>query len=100
MSSHGSATVTMDDVPEREKPQNGVAGLKHWRYDVMAGLQVAMMGIPLSLGIDAISIGAGGMGGGAHSLQEWYDATGREAGLKRALLTVLGISGVAEEKTR
>ena len=56
--------------------------------------------IPLSLGIDAISIGAGGMGGGAHSLQEWYDATGRETGLKRALLTVLGISGVAEEKTR
>jgi len=56
--------------------------------------------IPLSLGIDAISIGAGGSGGGAHSLQEWYDSAGREAGLKRALLTVLGVSGVAEEKTR
>jgi len=56
--------------------------------------------IPLSMGIDAISIGAGGMGGGAHSLQEWYDATGRETGLKRALLTVLGISGIAEEKGR
>ncbi len=56
--------------------------------------------IPLSLGIDAISIGAGGMGGGAHSLQEWYDATDREVGLKRALLTVLGISGDAEEKAR
>jgi tripeptide aminopeptidase len=56
--------------------------------------------IPLSLGINAISIGAGGIGGGAHSLQEWYDATGREAGLKRVLLTVLGISGVAEEKAR
>lgn len=56
--------------------------------------------IPLSLGIDAISIGAGGSGGGAHSLQEWYDPAGREVGLKRALLTVLGISGVAEEKAR
>ena len=56
--------------------------------------------IPLSLGIEAISIGAGGNGGGAHSLQEWYDAAGREAGLKRALLTVLGVSGVAEEKVR
>lgn len=56
--------------------------------------------IPLSQGIDGISIGAGGLGGGAHSLQEWYDATGREAGLRRALLTVLGISGVAEEKAR
>ena len=56
--------------------------------------------IPLSMGIDAIAIGAGGSGGGAHSLQEWYDSAGREAGLKRALLTVLGISGIAEEKSR
>jgi tripeptide aminopeptidase len=56
--------------------------------------------IPLSLGIEAISIGAGGSGGGAHSLQEWYDAAGREMGLKRALLTILGIAGVAEEKSR
>jgi acetylornithine deacetylase/succinyl-diaminopimelate desuccinylase-like protein len=56
--------------------------------------------IPLSLGIDAISIGAGGSGGGAHSLQEWYDSAGREMGLKRALLTILGVSGVAEEKSR
>jgi tripeptide aminopeptidase len=56
--------------------------------------------IPLSLGIEAISIGAGGSGGGAHSLQEWYDSAGRELGLKRALLTLLGISGVVEEKSR
>jgi len=51
--------------------------------------------IPLSLGIDAIAIGAGGTGGGSHSLQEWYEPAGREFGLKRALLTVLGVSGVA-----
>ena len=57
MSSHGSATLAIDDIPATEKPQNGVAGLKHWRYDLMAGLQVAMMGIPLSLGI-AIASGA------------------------------------------
>src|SRR5438094_10420914 len=57
MSSHGSQALTIEDVPEIEKPQNGVAGLKHWRYDLMAGLQVAMMGIPLSLGI-AIASGA------------------------------------------
>ena len=52
--------------------------------------------IPMSLGIDALAIGAGGNGGGAHSLQEWYEAAGREIGLKRALLTLLGVSGVAE----
>ena len=54
--------------------------------------------IPLSQGIDAIAIGAGGSGGAAHSLDEWYDPTGRESGLKRALLTIVGISGIAEEK--
>jgi len=56
--------------------------------------------IPLSLGIDAIAIGAGGAGGNAHSLQEWYDPIGREAGLQRALLTILGVSGIGEEKSR
>lgn len=56
MSSHGAATLEID-IPAIEKPQNGVAGLKHWRYDMMAGLQVAMMGIPLSLGI-AVASGA------------------------------------------
>lgn len=56
--------------------------------------------IPLSLGIDAIAIGAGGNGGRAHSLQEWYEPKGREAGLKRILLTLLGVSGVVPEKSR
>jgi tripeptide aminopeptidase len=56
--------------------------------------------VPLSHGIEAISIGAGGTGGGAHSLKEWYEPVGRELGLKRALLTLIGVSGVAEEKAR
>lgn len=56
--------------------------------------------IPLSLGIEAVSIGAGGNGGGAHSLQEWYESDGREVGLKRVLLTLIGATGMAEEKSR
>jgi hypothetical protein len=50
--------------------------------------------IPLSLGIPAISMGAGGRAGGAHTLGEWYDPAGREIGLQRLLLTVLGIAGI------
>jgi hypothetical protein len=42
--------------------------------------------IPLSLGIQAVSIGAGGEGGGAHTPAEWYHPRGREIGLKRILL--------------
>ena len=50
--------------------------------------------IPLSLGMEAISIGAGGQGGGAHTLHEWYDPAGRDLALKRILLTVLALSGM------
>ncbi|OZA24213.1 MAG: sulfate transporter, partial [Hydrogenophilales bacterium 17-61-9] len=39
------------------KPQNGLAGLRHWRYDLGAGLQVALVSLPLSLGI-AVASGA------------------------------------------
>jgi di/tripeptidase len=45
--------------------------------------------IPLSIGLPAISIGAGGQGGGAHTPQEWFHPEGREFGLKRILLTLL-----------
>jgi acetylornithine deacetylase/succinyl-diaminopimelate desuccinylase-like protein len=45
--------------------------------------------IPLSLGIPAIAVGAGGAGGGAHTSQEWFRPEGRDLGLKRILLTLL-----------
>jgi tripeptide aminopeptidase len=44
--------------------------------------------IPLSLGIPAVSIGAGGQGGGAHTMKEWYNPEGRDLGLKRVFLTL------------
>ncbi len=52
--------------------------------------------IPLSLFREAIAIGGGGSGGGAHTLQEWYDCHGRDLGLRRILLTMLTLSGVGE----
>ncbi len=39
------------------RPQNGIPGLKHWRYDLLAGLQVTLLALPLALGI-AIASGA------------------------------------------
>jgi tripeptide aminopeptidase len=45
--------------------------------------------IPLSLGVAAVSIGAGGDGGGIHTRNEWYDATHREQALKRILLLLM-----------
>lgn len=49
--------------------------------------------IPISLGREAIAIGAGGNGGGAHTLQEWFDPAGRALGLTRILLIALAMAG-------
>jgi acetylornithine deacetylase/succinyl-diaminopimelate desuccinylase-like protein len=54
--------------------------------------------IPLSLGIPALSMGAGGEGGGAHTLAEWYSARDRETGLKRVLLLTLAMVEWAAEQ--
>ncbi|MFO0952913.1 MAG: SulP family inorganic anion transporter [Isosphaeraceae bacterium] len=42
---------------DAEKPRNGLAGLKFWRYDVTAGLMVSLTSLPFSLGI-AVASGA------------------------------------------
>jgi acetylornithine deacetylase/succinyl-diaminopimelate desuccinylase-like protein len=52
--------------------------------------------IPLSLGLQALAIGAGGTGARAHTLQEWFIPHGRTVALKRILLTVLTLAGLAE----
>lgn len=43
--------------------------------------------IPLSMGLPAVSLGAGGSGGGAHTPSEWFHPRGRDLGLKRIFLT-------------
>ena len=44
--------------------------------------------IPLSLDIPAVSIGAGGTGGKAHTPSEWFLPEGRDLALKRIVLTL------------
>jgi acetylornithine deacetylase/succinyl-diaminopimelate desuccinylase-like protein len=51
---------------------------------------------PISLGIPALTLGAGGSSGNSHTKDEWYDPNGRDLGLKRALLVVLGMVGIAK----
>ena len=56
--------------------------------------------LPISLGIPAVTFGAGGSSGNSHTLDEWYDPRGREAGLRRALLVALGTVGLVNGTPR
>jgi acetylornithine deacetylase/succinyl-diaminopimelate desuccinylase-like protein len=50
--------------------------------------------LPISLGVPAVTLGAGGTSANSHTPDEWYDPRGREVALKRALLVILGTVGL------
>jgi acetylornithine deacetylase/succinyl-diaminopimelate desuccinylase-like protein len=68
----------------------------HLRIRSFARLASTDANVPLSLGKEATTIGAGGDGGSAHTLREWFDCANRDLGLKRILLTLLTLTGVNE----
>jgi len=68
----------------------------HLRIKSIPRLASTDANIPLSLGKEAITIGSGGDGGGAHTLREWFECTNRDLGLKRILLALLALTGVHE----
>jgi tripeptide aminopeptidase len=70
---------------------------RHLNLRTEPGLGSTDANIPLSLGIPAIAIGTGGLSGGIHTLQEWYDPTGRNAALRRILLTLIDTANLAAQ---
>jgi acetylornithine deacetylase/succinyl-diaminopimelate desuccinylase-like protein len=54
--------------------------------------------IPIFLGIPSLSMGAGGDGGGAHTVSEWYSDKDREIGLRRILLLTLAMTEWAADQ--
>ena len=48
--------------------------------------------VPMNLKIPAITIGGGGTGAGAHSLNETFDAAGSWRGTQRALLLAIALA--------
>src|SRR3954464_7859458 len=85
-----------------EKPQNGLAGLKHWRHDLLAGLVVSMVSVPFSLGI-AVASGAPPVSGLISAIiaglvlpflgGSYVTISGPAAGLAPGLLAAMTILG-------
>jgi acetylornithine deacetylase/succinyl-diaminopimelate desuccinylase-like protein len=51
--------------------------------------------LPMSLGIPAITVGAGGEAGGAHTAEEWYKNTNGPDGIARAALILMLLERLA-----
>ncbi len=78
--------------PAAKLPENAAILLYARAVDAHLGIRAHLecsstdANVPLHLGIPALSIGAGGSGGGAHTPAEWFLPEGRDLGLKRILL--------------
>ncbi len=88
---------TIGDRPAAELPQDSPLLDALRAVDRHLGLRTDLRlgstdaNIPLSLGVPAVSLGAGGDGGGAHTRAEWYSGVNRELGLRRVLLLTLAM---------
>ena len=96
------AIENIGDRPAAELPRDARilqlvrAADKHLRIESFPRLASTDANVPLALQIEATTIGAGGDGGGAHTLREWFDCSNRDLGLKRILLVLLALTGVNE----
>lgn len=91
-----------------EKPSNGLAGLKHWKHDIVAGLLVSLISLPFSLGI-AVASGAPPIAGLMSAIiaglvlpflgGSYVTISGPAAGLAPALLAAMLLLGKGDLAT-
>ena len=91
-------------VPPRDVPQNGIAGLAHIRHDIISGIVVSLVSLPLSSGI-AIASGAPPIYGLISAIiaglifpfigGAYLTISGPAAGLAPALLAIMASLGGA-----
>jgi di/tripeptidase len=97
-------TVNFEKIGERpsgELPDDlplvlrAIAATEYFKAQPFLSRGSTNSNIPISLGVPAITIGRGGKGGGAHSLDEWWlNENGADA-IKLALLIVVAEAGLA-----
>ena len=92
----------MGDRPAGETPQGSpvcafaAAAVAAEGYKPSFEFSSTDANVPMSLGIPALKIGAGGRGGRAHSLDEWLDVEPQETlrGMRTSLAAILAIAGM------
>jgi acetylornithine deacetylase/succinyl-diaminopimelate desuccinylase-like protein len=85
------AGTTPEDAP---LVQAAIAATRAVHARPLVGASSTDANVASSLGIPAITLGAGGEGGGIHTTDEWFSNRGGVLGIERALLTALSIAGV------
>lgn len=78
--------------------QRAIAATRYLKQEPALRVGSTNSNIPFSKGVPAITIGAGGNGGGAHALHEWWMADESHLALQRTLLILLSEAGLVAGK--
>jgi acetylornithine deacetylase/succinyl-diaminopimelate desuccinylase-like protein len=90
----------MGERPSGETPvsshlvQAAVESTRYFGIDAHLDIGSTNANVPMSLGVPAIAVGAGGTSGNIHTPQEWFDSSQRHIGLQRLLLLVAILAGL------
>ncbi len=76
--------------------QRATAATLYFGYEPSIGIGSTNANTPMAAGIPAISIGRGGVGGGGHSLGEWWLNKDGHIAIQYVLTILLAEAGVAE----
>ena len=76
--------------------QRAIAATKAFGFTPEMQLSSTDSNIPISLGIPAVTMSRGGVGGGAHSLDEWWQNKDGHLGIQIALITLLLEAGLVQ----
>jgi len=75
--------------------QRAIAATRHFGAEPSLGRSSTDSNIPISLGVPSFTIGGGGVGGNAHSLDEWFVNRDGPVGIQRAMLILLAQARIA-----
>lgn len=77
--------------------RRAIAATRH--FDIEPNLQISSTdaNLPLSLGVPAITMSRGGLGGNSHSPDEWWENVDGHISIQIGLLTLLAEAGFSEQ---
>ena len=76
--------------------QRALAVTRHLGLSPRFGAGSTDANVPIARGVPAVTIGRGGTGGGAHSLDEWWAPSLPNVAVQRALLLLVASAGVID----
>ena len=81
--------------PQVPLVRQALAATRFFGLQPRLGVASTDANLPIADGIPAVTLGRGGAGGGAHSLDEWWAPRDAHLGTQRALLLLVQSAGVA-----